>query len=246
MPRLLPPLIGVFRGALDELCPDALRQADDTAEAPHEPWRPDDPERYCPRCGASAGPGAVTARGCAFCLNQRLHWQRITRLGPYSTPLDERVRRMKFQGQWRWAQWMGEALAEVVDAPFDASRFVVCPVPMHWTRRWRRGFNQSALMADRLAKRRGWRTAALLRRARATPPQTAVAPSSRGANVRGAFALACAADLSGHEVLLVDDVKTSGATLSTCARLLRRAGAQQVRVAVAAVADPRGADFKAV
>ncbi len=142
--------------------------------------------------------------------------------------------------------WMGEQLASAVGEPFDADKLVVCPVPMHWMRRWLRGFNQSALIAEQLAAVRGWRVAPLLQRPRATQPQTSVAPSRRTANIRGSFALLEEVDLTGYEVLLVDDVKTTGATLHACTRLLRQAGARSVCAAVAAVADPRGHDFKSV
>lgn len=242
MVRLLRPLAEVFRGAFDELCPDLIAQAADASG----PWRPDEPEAYCARCGASAGPGAVTRAGCAFCTDEPVAWDRITRLGAYAPPLDEHIRSMKFRGQWRWTWWMGDQLAAVLAEPFDATRLVVCPVPMHWRRRWRRGFNQAELIAGQVARRRGWLSAPLLRRTRWTRPQTAVAASGRAANVQRSVALAEAVDLSGWEVLLVDDVKTSGATLHLCARVLRRAGARSVHVAVAAVADPRGGDFTRV
>lgn len=210
-----------------------------------EPWTPDTCDDYCVRCGASAGPGAATPTGCSFCHDQRLAWQRLTRLGPYRSPLDEHVRAMKFAHQWQWAPWLGKQLAAVVGQPARPQRVVVCPVPMHWTRRWRRGFNQSVLIAQALADARGWPMASLLRRTRRTPPQTAVAPSQRAANIRGSFA-AEPVDLAGHEIILVDDVKTTGATLDTCARLLRRCGAVSIHCVVAAVADPKGQDFQVV
>ena len=234
--RALAAAAGTLRGAWDELFPDLIEQA----QAETDPWKPDDAQAYCWRCGASAGPGSVTSRGCAFCVAERVPWDRLTRLGAYATPLDDWIRRMKFRRQWRWSFWFGDRLAEVIDEPFDASKTVVCPVPMHWFRRWSRGFNQSALMSRRVAQRRGWEMAPLLCRTRATWPQPMVPPSRRLANVRTSVGLAESVDLGGWEVLLVDDVKTSGATLSACSRMLRRAGARSVQVAVAAVADPQG------
>ena len=252
-------IIDVVRGALDELFPDPLAGAagqDADASAVEagvadadaaDRWQPDAPDAYCPRCGASAGPGAVTPRGCAFCLNESVPWQRLVRLGAYREPLAERIRLMKFHRQWRWARWLGDQLADRLDAPFDATRFVLCPVPLHWTRRWQRGYDQAALMAERIAWRRDWLRAPLLRRVRGAPPQTAIPPSRRADNVRGAYALRePRLDLMDWEVLLIDDVKTSGATLRNATRVLRQAGARSVRVAVAAVGDPRGDDFTRV
>jgi len=127
----------------------------------------------------------------------------------------------------------------VVTSPPDSKPVVVCPVPMHWARRIGRGYNQAHLIGSALARDRRWPIARLLKRTRYTPPQTAVGPSRRVANVRQSFAIK-RVDLTGWHVWLVDDVKTSGATLNACARLLRRAGAQQVNAAVVAVAHPRG------
>ncbi len=224
---------------VNELFPSVLEPGTDRAER----WRPDRAGDYCPRCGASCGAGGATPAGCAFCVGQRIAWHRIVRLGAYAPPLDARVRTMKFHGHWRWASRYGRLLGRRVGRPIDPQRIVVAPTPMHWLRRWRRGYNQAKLMAETLAATRGWPMVEALVRPRHTPPQTAVPVSGRAANVRGSFALA-GVDLTGYEVVLVDDVKTSGATLSACVRLLREAGAVSVTAAVAAVADPQHAGFK--
>ncbi len=225
----------------EEVFPSCVRA--ELAEAGS--WEADGKERYCPRCGASAGPHSVTARGCAFCVDRPIAWDRITRLSAYAEPVDGWIKAMKFGRQWSWGPWLGERLAGVVGSPFDDRRVVVCPVPMPWRRRWSRGFNQAALIAEGLAAARGWPLVDLLRRTRHTVPQTRVASSRRAANIRGSLA-ARPIDLAGFEVVLVDDVKTTGATLTVCARLLKRAGARSVRAAVAAVADPKGQGFRGV
>lgn len=210
-------------------------------EAERNGFRIDTPERYCPRCGATAGPGEVTDRGCSSCLNQRLPWQRVVRLSAYEPPVSDWIVAMKFARQWTWAAWFGQELAEVIREHEDGqpqTRRVVCPVPMHITRRTRRGYNQAELIADAMAKALGAPRVNLLRRVRRTPPQTDVRVSDRAANVRGAFAPR-PIDPTGWDVWLVDDVKTTGATLRACAKLLKRAGADRVHVAVAAVADPK-------
>jgi ComF family protein len=117
----------------------------------------------------------------------------------------------------------------------EAGADVVIPVPLHWWRRFRRGYNQSEALASRLAYRMrlpcrpGW-----LRRIRHTPQQTAQTPSERRENVRGAFRARSWARLRGKVVLLVDDVLTTGTTCNEAARALRGAGAAQVVVAVLA------------
>ena len=208
----------------------------------HQNWQPDKPEDYCARCGASVGLGGATGAGCAWCLGKNMPWHRLVRLGLYHPPLDERIRAMKFGRQWAYGPFLGQQLAQQIGQPFDPKRIVVTSVPMHWLRRWRRGYNQADLMAGSLAKARGWPLVQTLTRTRYTPPQTRIPASGRARNVRNCFALV-GIDLAGYEVVLVDDVKTTGSTLSACARLLRDAGAQSITVAVAAVADPQHTRF---
>lgn len=224
----------VIVGAIDELFPRAVEV--DAEGRRHDPLVIDPATAYCGRCGASTGPGG----GCGFCAGSRIAWDALTRLGAYAPPLDGHIREMKFGRQWRWAPWLGDRLAEAL--PRWEAQAVVVPVPMSWRRRWRRGYNQSDLIAEAVGKSRGWPLAPVLHRTRHTSPQTSVTFSDRERNVAGSFAVA-PIDLSGWVVVLVDDVKTSGSTLAACSRLLRKAGADRIHVAVAAVADPKGADF---
>jgi ComF family protein len=138
----------------------------------------------------------------------------------------------------------GEATAECLGrlwARHHADRFrtlgaqVVIPVPLHWWRHFRRGYNQAEALAAAIAvrlkveHRPGW-----LRRVRPTPSQAQLAKSARRTNVRGAFRAARRARLAGRTVLLVDDVLTTGSTAGEAARALRQAGAAAVHVAVLA------------
>lgn len=118
---------------------------------------------------------------------------------------------------------------------------LVLPVPMHWFRRWRTGTNSAAIVAERLAARLHARLALrLVSRRRHTRPQSGLSPPERLANVRGAFRLRRKALVSGRRVLVVDDILTTAATSNEIARLLIRAGAAEVAVAVIARADDRG------
>ena len=226
-------------GLLDQVWPTVV--ADELAQVAD--WRPDPADDYCQRCGASAGPGAALADGCAFCRGQRVAWDRLTRLSLYDEPMDGWIKQMKFAKQWKWAAYFGEELAERVGEEIEPGKMVVTYVPMHWRRRWRRGFNQAEIMARSLAKARGWPMVPLLKRSNWTPPQPAVMPSQRMQNVKHSFELH-EVNLDGWQVLLIDDIKTSGATLGTCCKLMKEAGARSIQVAVAAVADPKGTKFK--
>lgn len=104
------------------------------------------------------------------------------------------------------------------------------PVPLHWHRRWRRGFNQAEVLARAVARRHGFPVERrCLVRVRATPPQHGDA-AARQHNVRNAFAVRRGGRIAGRRVLLVDDVFTTGATANACAAALLAAGATAVGV----------------
>jgi len=133
----------------------------------------------------------------------------------------------------RWMSDAGHALIAEAD--------VIAPVPLHPWRLLRRRFNQSAVLAGRLARAHRAPMVLVLRRVRYTKQQVGLAFGERRANVEGAFCVAPrrAASLSGKRVLLVDDVITTGATVEACAMALKEAGAVAVDVlAVARVTDP--------
>jgi ComF family protein len=132
-------------------------------------------------------------------------------------------------------------LAEVIahlEPCFGQEGVIVVPVPLHSSKLRQRGFNQAELIVNHALK--GMRTgrmrlnSKLLERVRITQSQIGLSRHQRRENLRGAFSIANAQGLTGREVLLVDDVFTTGTTVSECARVLRRAGASNVYVATVA------------
>ncbi|MBM4070637.1 MAG: ComF family protein [Planctomycetes bacterium] len=198
-----------------------------------------DPQPTCPRCSSSIGPHVDLTGGCQRCRGTSFDFDECTRLGPYQGLLRDAILRMK--------RWQGEGLAEVLGALWaehalarlrSKQPHVVIPVPLHWTRRWSRGYNQSQVLARALALalavpfQPGW-----LRRRRRTGSQTALTAEERRKNLRGAFHAGRGLNLAGKTILLVDDVLTTGATASDAARALRAVGAERINVAVLAHAD---------
>ncbi len=224
---------------LTTLLPSSMVTGDEAARLAQ--WAPGLASTYCRRCGASVGPGGATENGCAHCIDDKVPWDGVWRLDAYADPMAGWVRQMKFARAWMWGYWLGGCLAHVVP---DDARALVVPVPLHWTRRLRRGYDQAAMMAEGLARAKGWRMARPLKRVRRTKAQSRLhTQQARRDNVRRSFA-ARPTDLDGWCVWLVDDVKTSGATAGQCIKLLRRLGAARVNLAVAAVADAKRADFQ--
>jgi ComF family protein len=195
-----------------------------------------DPHTTCPRCSSTVGPHTDLTGGCPRCRTDSFKFASVTRLGPYAGRLREAVLRAKKQPGEPVAETLGTLLARKLQAntPSDTVDLVV-PVPLHWRRRWQRGFNQAAAAAHRVADALGvpcrprW-----LVRTRDTPAQTSQSAAARRANVMGAFRASRFARVRGLRVLLVDDVLTTGATADAAAGALIAAGAAQVRVSVLA------------
>jgi len=182
--------------------------------------------RGCPRCAMPSPLGEV----CGVCLRHPPPFDTTLAAWPYAYPVDRLVRSLKFHGRLALASYFAEALAPLV-ARTDAVD-VVIPMPLHPARLAERGFNQAAEIARRLTGNPGARTPRTklalqaASRIRRTLPQAELAFGERLRNVRGAFA--CAIDLGGARVAVLDDVMTTGATLGELAKVLKRAGAARV------------------
>jgi ComF family protein len=195
-------------------------------------------ERACPRCGRPVGPHLPVGSDCVEC--RRLPLARVAAVaaaGTYEGGLREMVLRFKSRQRRDLTRTLADLVAGRLRArPWGAAVEVVVPVPLHWRRRWARGFNQAAALAAGLGATLGHPVAPrALRRVRWTPSQVGLSVAERVRNVAGTVRLVGRARIEGATVLLVDDVMTTGATLSECARVLRRGGARLVYGAVVAV-----------
>ncbi len=193
----------------------------------------------CPRCALPVGPFADLQGGCGECRGRSLGFDAAIALGLYEGALKDLCLRLKHERNAWLAPWLGELLvdgrsAAVHSLPADAW---VVPVPLHWWRHWRRGYNQSDALAGGLARRLGLSVHRPLRRVQATPKLALLGPTERAELLQKAFRARSNRKLSGRTVLLVDDVLTTGATCGAAARALKRAGAARVIAVVIARAD---------
>lgn len=160
----------------------------------------------------------------------------------YSEGVRQRVYALKYGGAWKLGEQMGRDMA--ANARAAGMEPVLVPVPLHWSRRLRRGYNQAEALARGLAAETGWRIdARLIRRSRRTRSNASLKHEQRAANVQNAFAAersACAG-----RFLLIDDVLTTGSTAGQCALALRQAGASWVGVMAYARAGALGDDSDA-
>ena len=157
--------------------------------------------------------------------------------GFYEERLRDLIHVYKYDRVQPLAKPLGRLL--VLALPRDREFDVLVPMPLHWRKRWQRGFNQSALLASEVSRRAGIPLARALRRVRNTSAQAGLTNAKRRANVSGAFRASNAAAVRGKRVLLIDDVLTTVATASSCARALKLAGATQVTLLTLARADRR-------
>lgn len=198
-------------------------------------YSPDEWPR-CYRCGAALVADALC---CPWCSQHVLQFDAVFPLGRYVGQLRRSVLRMKRSSSDTLALALGRCLAarrreEILAFGPD----MVVPIPLHWKRWLLRGSNHAETLARPIAQTGGSPLQnGALKRILNSPPQKALGLVDRFRSVRNAFQVRAGYDLKGKRVLLVDDVLTTGATCSSAATALKRAGAAKVAVAILARAD---------
>ena len=181
------------------------------------------------RCGLPVSPERSS---CGRCRRGHQPLSAGVSLGPYEGPLRAVIHELKYRGRRRVAGRLAGMLLEdqQVRALVEGSDVLVA-VPLHPRRLRERGFNQAALLAEELGRRAGRPCGdrALVRR-KDTSPQAGLSAAARRRNVADAFAVRRRGLVAGHVVMLVDDILTTGATAHACARMLKEAGADEVRL----------------
>jgi competence protein ComFC len=191
---------------------------------------------FCAKCSEPFDGAIVGSFDCANCTNRKLYFDAAVSTYRSRGIVRRIVLDFKYGRQVHLrhllARWLCAAVHDerIRNHHFD----VIVPVPLHRARERERGFNQAALLADLLSREMSILAKPVLERVRYTTTQTAFDRTERMENLRGAFRLRKRADVRGLRVLLIDDVLTTGSTVSECARVLKEAGASSVHAATAA------------
>jgi len=187
--------------------------------------------RGCARCALPLPPGTGDGLQCGRCLARPPAFDRVVAPWLYDAHMAYLIRRWKYRRE----SWLTPLLADLwrQRATAPGAIDLVVPVPLHWRRRWWRGFNQAELLAAELCRtapalRASRLDPRLVRRTRATAPQSGIGAAGRTGNLRDAFTVR--GPCANLRVAVVDDVLTTGATAQAMARALARAGAGPIEV----------------
>ena len=191
---------------------------------------------YCPRCGRDASRYALVDGVCPDCQGKEIHFDEIARSGVYAQSLQRMI--LAFKNS---RTELDLTLGFLGNSALQGSGFVKAidffvPVPLHWSRRLARGYNQSLILVKKLKQPEAKINTDLVRIRRTKFQPTMASPAARARNVAGAFAVRKGHEFTGRKICLVDDIKTTGATLNECAKTLKEAGASKVFALVLAVA----------
>ena len=187
---------------------------------------------FCERCGLPYAGEITTSFDCSNCREMELHFQSARAAAVASGLVLDVIHRYKYQRAMWFEPFLADLLARQAGPALSSGNWnMIVPVPLHPLKRREREFNQAERVAKRLSEAtRIPLNAKLLRRVEFTQTQTLLTRQQRAVNVRNAFAVRDGSRLHGERIVLVDDVLTTGATTSACARTLQTAGAGDITV----------------
>ena len=187
---------------------------------------------YCLRCAEKFDGATDNILRCYHCRDLKFSFQYVVAAYQMNEGMRQLVHALKYKKALYLDKFLGQcirlALLDDRLASLDLSEWVITPVPLHFTRLRQRYYNQSEIIAERLAKEVGVSVELLLERTRPTQQQIRLTKTERAKNVAGAFQ--ADSNVAGKKVILVDDVFTTGATVNECAKQLKKQGAHEVVV----------------
>lgn len=193
---------------------------------------------YCPWCGQILPKKDERRFFCGACILTPPPWQEIHLLGAYEGMLRDMLTALKFQGALFMGHLLGTLLACSMPASFADASYLLVPIPLSTQRLRERGFNQALEIARPIAKKFAFELSPdALVKCRHTSPQSEQPRNFRWKNVRGAFQ-ANQKLIAGRNVILCDDIMTTGSTMKEAARIVQQAGAASISVLVAARTPP--------
>lgn len=184
------------------------------------------PDTLC-RCGL---PTSVGERDqlCGRCIKRPPHYSATVCAWQYDFPLDRLLNRYKHQGELAIEPLLTAIWLERIETLTFNHEALLVPIPMHWRRYWKRGFNQTARLATQLSHHTGLPVCQALAQPHQTPMLQGLKASARRRQIRNRFEVIC--DISQRHLILIDDVMTTGSTANEAARLLMKAGAARVDI----------------
>ncbi|MBL4591745.1 MAG: ComF family protein [Phycisphaerales bacterium] len=222
-----------------------------------EDWHPDADETYCWRCAGSVGMHETDGEGCAACRNTKLHWDQGIRVSEYTGPVRDALLDLKFH-RWRTTgRELGSALGSCIlermkRAQVDPGETILVPIPTSNRRRIRRGVDHTRVLCEGAARAIGCPSIRILA-ANHRPEQIGLSMSARGRNMKGAFRVRERGigriDDGCRVIILVDDVRTTGATMTAgckgvrgALKNIKRGSETEIWVATAGVAAGKARD----
>ncbi|HHT9150833.1 MAG TPA: double zinc ribbon domain-containing protein [Candidatus Wujingus californicus] len=198
-------------------------------------------DTHCSRCGTILGPYTIKSKeaGCLVCKSKHFYFDKVTCITHYDGVIKTLIYKFKYAGQ----KFLFNALYDIINTQKKFNGLVsdidiIVPVPLHWMKELRRGFNQSEILSYGIQKH--FLKPVIknnLRRIRNTKAQTLLTKGQRKINIKNAFSVKSPELFKGKNVLLVDDVLTTGMTASECSRKLKESGAKFIHLFVIATAE---------
>jgi len=186
----------------------------------------------CPVCGIAFLNSPAESHLCGKCLEKSPYFTVARAVAAYENVILETIHRFKYGRDLSVGSILASFMADFQFPDFDYRNYsLIVPVPLHVKKMRERGFNQSVILAQALNKK--WRLPLnyfLLKRSKFTLTQTGLDKKEREKNIKGAFEVTSAKEIKDKNIILIDDVYTTGATLNECAKTLRKAGAKDVAV----------------